>query len=162
MTRLEGSVCVDAPAPLVWTALARIEDIHLWSEAVRDSRCKGPISRGVGAERTCDLAGGITLRERFLAWKEGRSFTYEGQGLPLLASARNTWTVHPEGDRTLLTSEAEVVLKGGRAGRLLEPLLRLQFSRMGSRTLAAFNLVEHGEPSILTHAKLPRAPAACC
>ena len=118
MTRLEGSVCVDAPAPLVWTALARIEDIHLWSEAVRDSRCKGPISRGVGAERTCD--------------------------------------------RTLLTSEAEVVLKGGRAGRLLEPLLRLQFSRMGSRTLAAFNLVEHGEPSILTHAKLPRAPAACC
>jgi hypothetical protein len=89
-------------------------------------------------------------------------FTYEGQGLPLVASARNTWTVNPEGDRTLLTSEAEVVLKGGRAGRLLEPLLRLQFSRMGPLTLAAFKyLVEQGEPPILEHAKLPRAPAAC-
>jgi len=148
--------------PLVWAALARIEDLRLWSETVRDSRCEGPIVRGVGAERTCDIAGGITLREHWIAWDEGRSFTYEGRGLPLVASARNTWTVHAEGERTLVRSQAEVVLKGGLAGRLLEPLLRLQFSRMGPRALAAFKyLVERGEPPTVKHAELPRAPATC-
>jgi Polyketide cyclase / dehydrase and lipid transport len=160
--RLESSVCIEAPAPVVWEALARIEDIRLWSEAVRDSRCEGPIRRGVGAERTCDLAGGITISERWLAWEEGHSFTYEGVGLPLIASARNTWTVHPEGRRTLLTTRAEVIVKGGRAGQLLEPLLRVPLGRMGPRTLAAFKyLVEHGEPPRTRHAKLPAIPAAC-
>jgi hypothetical protein len=162
LIRLDSSVCIDARAPVVWAALASIEDIELWSEAIRDSRCDGPISRGVGAERTCELAGGITLRERWLAWDEGRSFTYEGVGLPLVARARNTWTVHAEGDQTLLTTQAVVVLKGGPAGRLLEPLLGLQFRRMGPRALAAFKyLVEHGEPPRLEHSKLPIAPAAC-
>jgi Polyketide cyclase / dehydrase and lipid transport len=160
--RLDSSVCVEAPVTVVWSALARIEDIKLWSEVVRDSRCEGPITRGVGAQRTCDLAGGITIRERWLSWEDGRSFTYEGVGLPLIASARNTWTVRPEGEGTLLTSQAEVTVKGGRLGRLLEPLLRLQFERMGPRTLAAFkHLVEHGEPPRIRHAKLPALPADC-
>jgi hypothetical protein len=160
--RLESSVCIDAPAPAVWAALARIEDIKLWSAAVRDSRCEGPISRGVGAERTCQLIGGITLRERWLAWDGGHSFTYEGEGLPLVARARNTWTVHAEGEQTLLTTRAEVVLKGGPAGRLLEPLLRLQFRRMGPKALAAFKyLVEHNEPPRLKQSRLPAARATC-
>jgi hypothetical protein len=160
--RLHGSVCIDAPPSAVWGALARIEDIQLWSEAVRSSRCEGRCTRGVGAERTCDLAGGITIRERWVAWDEGRSFTYEGLGLPLVATARNTWTVIPQGERTLLTTTAEVVIKGGPAGRLLEPLLRLQTKRMAPRTLAAFRyLVEHGEPPTVKHAKLLPIPVVC-
>ena len=31
----------------------------------------------------------------------GQPFTYEGQGAPLLRLARSTWTVTPEGTRTL-------------------------------------------------------------
>jgi len=31
--------------------------------------------------------------------------------------------VQPEGEQTLLTSQAEVVLKGGPLGKLLEPLV---------------------------------------
>ena len=81
-------------------------------------------------------------------WDEGRSFTYEGVGLPLIVSARNAWMVRREGERTLLTSSAMVVLKGGLLGRLLEPLFRVQFARMGPRTLAAFrHLVECGKIS---------------
>jgi hypothetical protein len=162
MIRLEATACIEAPAEAVWATLTRIEDIKLWSEAVRDSRCESAITRGIGAERTCDLAGGITITERWLAWDEGRSFTYEGVGLPLVASARNTWTVRPEGERTLLVSSAEVVLRGGRLGRLLEPLFRLQFARMGPRTLAAFrHLVVYGEPPRVRHAKLPPIAPAC-
>lgn len=70
--------------------------------------------------------------------------------------------MHPEGERTLLTSGAEVVLEGGFIGRLLEPIVAFQFRRIGPRTLAAFkNLVEHGEPPDVKHARLPSAPAAC-
>jgi hypothetical protein len=142
--------------------LARLEDIQLWSEAVLDARCEGALSHGVGAERTCDLRGGVTIRERWLAWDEGRSFTYEGLGIPLVARARNEWTVEPEGDQTLLISQAEVELKGGRLGGLLEPIVALQANRIGPRTLAAFKyLVEHGEPPPVKHAKLPRVATAC-
>jgi ligand-binding SRPBCC domain-containing protein len=160
--RLFASVCIEAPAEVVWARLARLEEIRLWSEAVLDARCEGPISHGVGAERTCELRGGVTIREQWLAWHEGHSFTYEGKGVPLVAHARNEWTVQPEGDQTLLMSQAEVVLKGGPVGRLLEPIVAFQLNRIGPRTLAAFKyLVEHGEPPHVKHAKLPRVAAAC-
>jgi hypothetical protein len=160
---LSASVCIEAPTREVWARLARLEDIPLWSEAVVEARCEGAISQGAGAERTCDLVGGFTIKERWLAWEEGRSFTYEGVGVPLVSYARNEWTVWAEGDeRTLLTSRAEVVLKGGLLGRLLEPIVAYQFKRMGPRALAAFKyLVEHGEPAQGKHAKLPRIPVAC-
>ncbi len=50
----------------VWAALARLEDIQLWSEALLDARCEVAISQGVGAERTRDLRGGIAITERWL------------------------------------------------------------------------------------------------
>jgi hypothetical protein len=160
--KLVASVCIEAPAEDVWARLARLEDIRLWSEAVLDARCEGALSQGVGAERTCDLRGSIAIHERWLAWDEGRSFTYEGVGIPLVSRARNEWTVQPEGDQTLLTSQAEVVLKGGPLGRLLEPIVAYQLNRIGPRTLTAFKyLIEHGEPPRVKHAKLPRVATAC-
>jgi hypothetical protein len=160
--RVSESACINAPAADVWAVLARLEDIRLWSEAVVDARCEGAVSRGVGAERTCDLRGGITITERWLAWDEGRSFTYEGVGIPLVAHARNEWTLYPKGDQTLLASRAEVVLRGGLLGRLLEPIVRRQISRVASRTLAAFAyLVKHGEAPTVRHSRLPRLATAC-
>jgi ligand-binding SRPBCC domain-containing protein len=157
-----SSVCIDAPAERVWDRLARLEDIRLWSEPIVEARCVEGLDHGVGAERTCRLRGGITVRERWVAWEEGRSFSYEGVGVPLVRRARNTWTIRSEGEQSLLTSEAEVVLKGGRLGALLEPLVSRQIGRMGPRSLAAFKyLVEHGEPPPMPHAKLDPAPVAC-
>jgi hypothetical protein len=162
MIALRMSACIDAPTDRVWDRLARLEDIRLWSEAIVDSRCVDGRDHGIGAERTCRLNGGVVVRERWLAWEEGRSFTYEGVGVPLVSLARNTWTVEPEGGRTLLTSEAEVLLKGGRLGSLLEPLVSYQIRRMGQGSLAAFKyLVEHGEPPRLRHARLAPAPTVC-
>jgi hypothetical protein len=156
------SVCIEAPPHEVWARLAALEQIKLWSEAVLDARCDGERSQGVGAQRSCDLIGGMTIKERWVEWDEGRSFKYEGEGIPLIRHASNRWSVRPEGDRTLLTSEAEVVLKGGLVGRLLEPLLAPPVRRAGSKTLAAFKyLVEHGEPPGVRHSKLPPAPPAC-
>jgi len=159
---LRSSVCIDAPADLVWDRLARLEDITLWSEAILDARCVEGRERGVGAERTCRLSAGVTVQERWLAWEERRAFTYEGVGIPLVSRARNTWTVQPAGQRRLVTSQAEVILRGGRLGRLLAPIVSRQLARMAPRTLAAFKyLVEHGEPARVPHAKLAPAPTAC-
>ncbi|MBX9587702.1 MAG: SRPBCC family protein [Hyphomonadaceae bacterium] len=74
MIRLSGSVCIDAPVDMVWSSLARLEDIEIWSHLVRRASCPHGRSRGVGAERTCELAGNIIIEERWIAWDEGRSF----------------------------------------------------------------------------------------
>jgi hypothetical protein len=64
--------------------------------------------------------------------------------------------------QTLLIIQAEVVLKGGVLGRLLEPIVAFQFNRIGPRTLAAFkHLVEHGAPPTIKYAKLAKAATAC-
>jgi hypothetical protein len=79
-------------------------------------------------------------------------------------SSRAPGTPGPFGTRAngRLPSEAEVVLKGGQLGRLLEPLITRQIRRMGRRSLAAFKyLVDHGEPPRVPHAKLAPAPITC-
>ena len=162
MIRQRASVCIDAPAGAVWERLARLEDIQLWSEAVVAASCPDGRSRGVGAERVCRLAGGVTIRERWLEWQEGSGFVYEGVGVPFVARARNRWTVQPHGSRTMLISEADVWLKGGLIGRLMSPLASRQIGRVASRTLAAFAyLVEHGEAPHVKHSRLP-VPAPVC
>lgn len=162
MIKLSASVCIDAPAEAVWARLAKLEDIQLWSEAVVSARCTGSITQGVGAERVCELAGDRHIIERWVAWDEGRSFQYEGFGIPLVKRAVNRWSVIPQGAQALLTSEAELELKGGIFGRMLEPLLGPLMQRMAPNALAAFKyLVEHGQPYGGKASALPRAPSAC-
>ena len=162
MIKLSASVCIEASADRVWARLAALEDIALWSEPVLRARCEGPLSQGVGAERTCELVGHRTIRERWVAWEEGRSFTYEGFGIPLMTRATNRWSVLPQGDKALLTSEAELEIKGGLLGRLFEPVMAPLMRRMGPTALAAFKyLVEHGQPYGGKASTLPKAPALC-
>jgi len=162
MVRLYASACIEAPAAAVWARLARLEDIRLWSEQVLRARCEGAVTRGVGAERTCDLVGNMTITERWIAWDEGRSFTYEGSGIGVMRRAANPWSVIPQGERTLLTSEAEVEFAGGVCGAVLGLALAPVLRRMARNALAGFKyLVEHGEPYGGKAADLPRAPVTC-
>jgi hypothetical protein len=46
MIEVSASACIDAVAPDVWDALARLEDIRPWSEAVLDARCEGLAGAG--------------------------------------------------------------------------------------------------------------------
>jgi hypothetical protein len=156
------SICIDAPVALVWEHMARLEEIALWSDTVRAARLVGPLPRGVGAERVCEVAGNLTVHERWLEWDEGRSFTYEAIGAPLIKRATNRWSVRPEGKRSLLTSDAQVELKGGPWSRPLEPVAAIWIRRVGPQALAGFKyLVEHGHPYQGRPANLPPAPAGC-
>jgi hypothetical protein len=162
MIKLVATVCIEAPAATVWAQLAQLEDIQLWSAAVVRARCDGAVTRGVGAERTCDLVGNVTITERWVAWEDGHSFTYEGRGIPLMQRATNRWSVVPQGAKALLTSEATVEIKGGRLGRLLEPILGPVLRRTAPQALAAFKyFVEHGQPYIGKAADLPVAAVTC-
>ena len=83
--------------------------------------------------------------------------------MPLVKRARNVWSVHPENERQfLLTPDAEVELKGGYFGRLLQPVMAADFRRMAPSSLAAFEyLVENGHPYQGRHSDLPAAAATC-
>lgn len=162
MIKISASVCIEAPANIVWAQLAKLEDIQMWSEAVLHARCDGAVSQGVGAKRTCELAGNHIIKEHWVAWDEGRSFTYEGFGVPLMKRAANRWSVIPHGEKSLLTSEAELEIRGGVFGRMLEPILGPLMRRMAPNALAGFKyLVEHRHPYDGKAAELPKAPATC-
>jgi hypothetical protein len=110
-----------------------------------------------------ELTGNITVQESWVAWDEGRSFAYEGTGLPLVKRARNVWSVRPENERqSLLIADAEVELKGGYFGKLLEPVMAAVFRRMAPSSLTAFKyLVENGHPYEGRLSDLPAAAGTC-
>lgn len=145
MFQVQRTICIDAPLEQVWAVLSQLESIPLWVPAIRRATCPSQ-ARGVGAVRVCELTQG-TVHETIVAWDEGHSFTYRGEGAPMMKRALNTWTVAAHGEQTLVTSSAEVELKGGLFARLLAPLARLMAARLGARSMASLKyLVEHGHP----------------
>jgi hypothetical protein len=147
MLRLSASVCVNAPVKKVWTALSKLDAIQDWSGSIHRSYCESEQTRGVDTVRVCELGRNVTVRETIVAWEEGRSFTYIGQGIPFLKRAQNTWSVEARGEQTIVLSKAEVEFKGGLLGRMFEPILLLVSQREARKSLVAFKfLVENGKP----------------
>ena len=162
MIRMKNSVCIESSVGAVWNALSDIEKVTFWAEPILEAHCSGDTRRGIGAVRVCKLKGNMIIKERWVAWDEGKSFTYVGDGMPLIKSAKNTWSVKAENGKTLLTSDAEIEFKWGIFGKLLELALGSAMRRMGPPTLAAFKYwVENGRPYEGKHSSLPVAPAAC-
>ncbi len=160
MLTLKDSVCIDAPLESVWAVLSDLDAVHHWVDSIRHSHCPER-DRGIGAMRVCELKQ-ATIRETIVAWDEGRSFQYRADGAPMMKCASNTWTVEARGNQTLVTSSAEVVLKGGIFGRMLQPLVRVVARRLGTRSLAALKyLVEHGHTYPGNPRELGPAPASC-
>lgn len=159
MMKLRRTVCIEAPVERVWQVLSNLPAISPWVPAIRHAHCPEQ-ARGVGAMRVCELER-FTVRETIVAWHEGRSFTYQGVGAPMMRRAQNTWSVEAHDGMTLVTSEAEVTIKGGVLGLLLQPLVTLMSARLGDQSLASLKyLVEHGHPAPVGQALL-RGPVSC-
>jgi hypothetical protein len=160
MFTITRTACIDAPVSAVWAVLSDLDAIHVWVDSIRHSSCPEQ-DRGVGAIRLCELKQG-TIRETILEWEEGRAFKYRGEGAPMMKHATNRWSVEPHGTQTLVTTTAEVVLKGGIFGVLLQPLVKMVATRMGARSLASLKyLVEHGQPYRGHPRALAPAPMGC-
>jgi carbon monoxide dehydrogenase subunit G len=162
MFEISSSVCIDAPVSTVWQILSDLESIHVWVQPIRHSYCEGDLNRGLNAVRVCELGGNITVKETIVEWVEGKAFAYAGEGAPLMKRAINRWSVEERGSQTLVTSSAEVVLKGRIFGRLLDPLFAAVARGMGARSLAALKFfVENGRPFAGNARKLLPIPTAC-
>lgn len=162
MFKISASVCIDAPVSKVWGVLSALESIHLWSDSIHRSYCESDQTRGVDAVRVCELGGNVVVKETIITWEEGRSFTYSGQGVPITKRAVNTWSVEEHGHQTLVTSTAEVELKGGFIGRWLEPIMLLLSKQVGHKSLAALKyLIENGKPYEGNARHLLPVPIAC-
>ncbi len=162
MLKMTGTICIEASATRSWEVLSDIESIAHWSEAVQTARSVGKVSKGVGAHRVCKLSNKMSINEEWIDWQEGQSYTYVAYDLPLVKCAKNTWSIREEEGKTYLTTDSEVVIKGGLFGRLLEPLMRLATAKMGADAMAALKyLIENGAPYQGKHSSLPRPMAVC-
>jgi hypothetical protein len=160
MIKMRMSVCINAPAEKVWSVLGDFASVHVWVDAIERSYCPGN-ARGVGATRVCELKQG-TIRERVVEWDEGRSFRYRAENAPLLKSAMNQWSIESLGEQTLVISSSEAELKGGVFGRLIEPILKGFFKRMGAQSMASLKyLIENGHPYKGSSRRLLPIPSAC-
>ncbi|NOX91377.1 MAG: SRPBCC family protein [Gammaproteobacteria bacterium] len=160
--KMKMSACIEAPKEKVWQILSDVSNVDLWVDPIISAHCETDKKRGVGMIRVCQLKGNMTVREKWVKWDEGNSYTYQAFGAPLIKSARNTWSIESVNGKTLLVTESEVVLKAGIFGRLLEPLIYLVTKKMGADSLAAFKyLVEVGRPYEGKFSGLPRVPVVC-
>ncbi len=161
MLRMKNTVCIEASTDRVWGYLSAIENIDLWVPAIKQAWCENSRKRGVGTVRFCELEK-FTVREEFLEWDEGKSFKYVASGAPMIESASNRWSLEPAGDKTMVTSCAEIIVKGGIFGRPLEPLIYLA-TRIGlPNALAPLKYhIETGRPFTGNARSLPLAPAFC-
>ena len=162
MIKLLLSACIEAEKDNVWKILSQVEQINLWVEPIISAYCEGDLIKGVDTVRVCTLKRNITIKEKWVNWDEGHSFTYIGYNIPMVKRAINTWSVESIKGKTLVTTKSETELKGGVAGKLLEPLMRLMSKKMGNESLAALKyLVENKKPYDGKLSMLPDLPVAC-
>ncbi len=160
--KLKMTACIDASKEKVWSILSDISNINLWVEPIESAYCEGDVGKGVGAVRVCNLKGNMTVREKWTQWDEGNSFTYEAEETKYFIRATNRWSLSTENGQTLITTESEVVLKGGIIGKLFEPLMYLVSKKMGADSLAALQYyAENGRPYSGKISKLPRVSIVC-
>ncbi len=160
--KLIMTACIEAPKEKVWKVLADIENVYLWVDPIISATCENKKTVGVGTIRTCQLKGNWSVREEWVDWNEGFSYTYKAFGAPLIKSASNTWSVKEESGKTLLMTESNVELKGGVFGKCLEPLMLFVSKRMGANSLAAIKyLIENDKVPEKKHSKLPRVSISC-
>jgi len=160
--KLRMSACIEVPKEKVWQILSDVSNVNLWVDTIQSAYCEDGKTSGVGTVRVCLLKGNMNIKEKWIEWDEGHSYTYQTANVMLIKYATNKWSVETENGKSLLITESEIIFKGGFFGRILEPLMYFLFKRMGAQSLAAFKyLVEVGRPYEGTYSHLPRVPMIC-
>ena len=101
------SADLDAPPSRVWAVLSDFGAISAWAPNVDHSCLMSDQTEGLGTVRRVQ-AGRVTVTERVTCWETPSELSYAIEGLPLVKSASNTWTVEPRGAGTLVSLTTRV------------------------------------------------------
>ena len=123
MNKVEGQIVIDAPAQRVWELLADFGSVYRWAPSVTKSYSTSEHNSGPEASRHCDIAGFGGIEEYITEWNEGRDFTYLATGVGPISGGYSTWSVEPQGDKTLVYTEFRYGLRFGPLGTLMNALI---------------------------------------
>lgn len=121
MRDLSETVKIEAPAQLVWDALADFGDVAAWAPYMRISHLLGEQERGVGTRRAMQHELGFRFEEQVTEWTEGKSFAFDVFRAPWpMDRVHETWRLHGESGRTTVTTHVRYAMKLGPLGATLD------------------------------------------
>ena len=123
LNKVEGQIVIDAPVQTVWNVLADFGSVYWWAPSVTNSYSTSDNSSGSEASSHCDIAGFGGIDEYITEWNEGRDFTYLATGVGPISGGYSTWSVKPQGDKTLVYTELRYGLRFGPLGALMNSLI---------------------------------------
>ncbi len=136
MKKAEAQIVIDAPVQQVWEVLADFGGIYRWAPLVTNSYSTSANNSGPEASRHRDMAG-QGIDEYITEWNQGRDFTYFAAGVGLIIGPSTTWSVEPQGDKTLVHTELRYGLGLGPLGVLMNALIyRRKFEQALEKALA--------------------------
>ena len=126
----------------VWESLTSDESLAAWGPSIKNVTWTSPRPFGVGTTREVIAPGGMTVRERYFHWDEGRNhsfYVYEAT-VPVFHRFAEDYLVEPDGDQTLFTWVLALEPKKAFAlpVKVLAPLLRAGFGRIPSSGVGYF------------------------
>jgi uncharacterized protein YndB with AHSA1/START domain len=133
---LEMKKRLDVSPKRVWAVLADFPNIADWNRAVTRSVATSEATRGVGAKRHCELAGGA-LEETVTAWEEGKRMEIRVDSAARLPIARGlvTFTLTGAEAATEISVEYGYEPRFGVVGQLMG---RLALDKQLKKGFAAF------------------------
>lgn len=119
---------LDAPADLVWPALAEATVWTEWFPGMKEARFTSGAPYGVGSTRVVQV-GTLKVNEEVLAFDENERFAFRvcDANLPMIAAMVEVVTLAAVGDKTLVTYVQAVELHWW--AKPLTPVLRSQLGK---------------------------------
>lgn len=153
MIEVKRQITVNAPIEKVWQVLAHEFDrVGEWASSIAQSKRNPDAVTPTGAAmggRACVVPGFGGLKETITHYDEKRlTFSYEAtEGMPFFVTkAGNTWSLVPQGQTTLVNMHL-VADVNFLPGKLMEPVMRRQFSRNASDIVEELkHYIEYGKP----------------
>jgi carbon monoxide dehydrogenase subunit G len=121
MVQIVEQMRIEAPSEQVWAVLADLGGVAEWNPTVDQAAATSEASSGLGASRSCAVAGMGTVEETVVAWDEGREMIYDVKGAAMMRHMRAGFALAPvdDGAATLVTMRADFAMRGGPLGALM-------------------------------------------
>ena len=133
MSRIERSITIEADAATVWATVADLESVATWSPNVAVATC-GPVSRGVGATRRCELMPRGNLEQVVSTWSPGEELWFAIGNHGGIRSADMGIVLTPADGGTTVTAISDYHLAFGPLGPVVD---RLTMRRSMTRIMDA-------------------------